>query len=308
MKKIKNKLINIIKAINPFSNKDTDNKILYTAKILLTTQVIYFVTLIIAEGLIIGISYLFGYNATDKQMPQNITLIISFFGYIIPIMAFILYTKKINKSNASRIGLDNNFKPYIKGLLIGIVSLTLIILPLIICGTVKFNGLNKNINWLFIILFFFAYLIQSSLEEVICRGFIFHRLKEKLPMAFAITINVGFFLIGHWSQMFEAGTLIGIIGVTNAILIGLIFTLLTIKDKNIYSAIGFHHIWNFGLYCIIGLNLSGNKVTNSIFNMTAVNKFLTGSSYGIESSIICTLVYVLVLTALLITKRKDTNK
>ena len=109
MKKVKDRLLNIIKAINPFSGKDTDNKILYTAKILLTTQVIYFLTLIVAETVIIGVSYLFGYNATDKQMPQNITLIVSFFGYIIPIMAFILYTKKINKSNVDRIGLDKKF-------------------------------------------------------------------------------------------------------------------------------------------------------------------------------------------------------
>ena len=307
MKKVKDRLLNIIKAINPFSGKDTDNKILYTAKILLTTQVIYFLTLIVAETVIIGVSYLFGYNATDKQMPQNITLIVSFFGYIIPIMAFILYTKKINKSNVDRIGLDKKFKTYIKGLLIGIVTLTLIIVPLILCGAVKFEGINSNINWLFITLFFFAYLIQSAMEEVICRGFIFHRLKEKIPVVYAVIINIGFFLIGHWSQMFNAGTLIGIIGVTNAILIGLIFTLLTIQDKNIYSAIGLHHIWNFGLFSIIGLNLSGNEVTNSIFNMTPINTFLTGSSYGIESSVICTIVYSLVLMILLLIKRKNTN-
>lgn len=294
------KIVNIIKSINPFSGKDTDNKILYTVKILLTTLVIYFLTLILAEFVIIGGSYLFGYNATDNQMPQNIMLIISFFGYIIPIIAFILYTKKINKSN---IGLNKNFKPYIKGLLIGILTLILIIVPLILCGAVKFYGINSNINWLFIILFFFAYFIQSSMEEVICRGFIFHRLKEKIPVIFAIAINVVFFLIGHWSKMFDDGMLIGMIGVVNAILIGLIFTVLTMKDKNIYSSIGFHHIWNFGLYCIIGLNVSGIETQNSIFKMTSVNKFLTGASYGIESSIICTIVYFVVLIILLNTKK-----
>ena len=73
-------------------------------------------------------------------------------------------------------------------------------------------------------------------------------------------------MIGHFSKMFEAGTLIGIIGVTNTILIGLIFTVLTIKDKNIYSAIGFHYIWNVLLYCVIGMNLSGNEVSNSILS------------------------------------------
>lgn len=304
MKKILFTIFNIIKSINPFSTKDTDNKILYTLKILLTTQVIYFLTLVIAEGVIIGISYFFGYNATDKQMPQDITSIISFFGYIIPIMVFILYTKKINKSKADRIGLNNNFKPFIKGLLVGIITLIFVIVPLLLCGAVSFNGINSYINWLFIILFFFAYLIQSAMEEVVCRGFIFHRLKEKIPVVFAMAINVVFFLIGHWSKMFDAGMLIGIIGISNAILIGVIFTVLTIQDKNIYSAIGFHYIWNFGLNCIIGLSASGNDSTNAIFNMSPVNTFLTGSSYGVESSVICTIVYSIVLAVILISKRK----
>ena len=299
---------NILKSINPFSNKDTDNKILYTIKILLTTGILYFISLILTEALIIGISYFFGYNATDNQIPSDIILIISFFGYIIPIMSFIFYTKIICKSKIERIGLDKNFKPFFKGIIIGIVSITLIIILLIICGAVKFQGINQNINWLLIIVFFFAYLIQSTMEEVVCRGFIFNRLKEKIPLVFAVIINIGFFMVGHIDKMFDAGLLIGIIGVVNAVLIGLIFTILTIKDKNIYSAIGFHYIWNFSLYSIIGLNLSGIEISNSIFKMTPVNTFLTGSSYGIESSIICTIVYMIVLFILLITKSKDIKK
>ena len=305
MKKIFNSFIKIIKALNPLSNKDTDNKLLYTIKILVTTQLIYFITLIVAEAIIIGISYLFGYNATDHQMPQNITLIISFFGYIIPILTFILYTKKVSKSKPDRIGFDKNYKTFFKGLLLGIISLLLIMIPLLLCGAVKFDGINKNINWLYIVLFFFAYLIQSSMEEVICRGFIFHRLKEKLPIILATIINVLFFVIGHFDKMFDAGIIIGILGVINAILIGLIFTVLTLKDKNIYSAIGFHYIWNFLLYSIVGLNLSGNDTTNAILKMTPKSSFLTGASYGIESSIITTVVYLLIL--LLLVKRKSEN-
>ena len=300
MKNIVSKFFNIIKAINPFNGKDTNNKLLYIVKILLTTQVIYFITLLGAEALIIGISMIFGYNATDHQLPQNIIQIISFFGYIIPIIAFIVYTKKITKSKPERIGLDKNFKPFIKGTLIGITTLASTITILILFGAIKFEGLNSNINWSFIILFFFAFLSQSGMEEVICRGFIFHRLKEKVPLVFALAINVGFFMVGHITKMFDDGTLIGITGIINAVLIGLIFTILTIKDKNIYSAIGFHWIWNFALASIIGLNLSGNDATNSIFQMEVVNKFLTGYSYGIESSFITTIILIIIL---LLTKR-----
>ena len=292
------KILDIIKSINPFSNKKTDNKILYTIKILLTAGVLYFISLLIGEAFIIGGSYLFGYNATDNQLPYDIMLLCSFYGYIITILTFIFFVKKRNKDKLSKIGLDSNFKTFFKGILIGIVSLLLIIIPLILCGAINFVGINNDINWLFFGLFFGGYLIQSFMEELICRGFILHRLKEKLPIIIAIIISILLFSVGHFSKMFSEGVLIGIIGILNLILISLIFVILTLKNKNIYGATGFHFIWNFALFSIIGLNLSGLETNNSIFKMEAVNKFLTGYSYGIESSIISTIVYLVVLLVL----------
>ena len=46
---------------------------------------------------------------------------------------------------------------------------------------------------------------------------------------------------------------------------------------------------------IIDIHLSGLKVTNSLLKMEVVNKFLTGDSYGIESSIITTIVFIIIL-------------
>ena len=294
------KVLNIFKSINPFSNKNTDNKILYTIKILFTAGVLYFISLLIGEALIIGGSYLFGYNATDNQLPYDIMLICSFYGYIVTILTFIIFVKKRNKDKLSKIGLDINFKTFFKGVLIGIVSLSLIIILLILFGAIKFVGINNNVNWLFFGLYFGGYLIQGFMEELICRGFILHRLKEKLPIIVAIIISILFFSIGHFDKMFNESALIGIIGILNLIIISLIFVVITLKNKNIYGATGFHFIWNFTLFSIIGLNLSGLETTNSIFKMEAVNKFLTGYSYGIESSIVCTIMLSLALVSLLL--------
>ena len=224
-----NKVLSIIKDLNPFSNKKVDNKIIYTLKILLSAFVVYFASLIIAEGIIIGGSYLFGYNATDKQMPYDIMLLCTFYGYLITILLFILFTKKINKIELNKIGLDKNIKTFLKGILIGIVSLSLIIIPLLMCGAIKFNGMNNNIDWLFFVLYLFGYLIQSFMEELICRGYLLHRLKEKIPVVLAITISVLFFSAGHFDKMFVDGTLIGIIGIINLLLISIIFVVITLK-------------------------------------------------------------------------------
>ena len=216
------------------------------------------------------------------------------------ILFFILFSKKINKIKLDKIGIDKNLKTFFKGLLIGILSLSLIIIPLVIFGAVKFNGLNNSMNWLLFILYLFGYLIQSAMEEIICRGYILHKLKERIQLVLAIFISILFFSVGHIAKLFDAGILIGIIGIANLFLISMIWITTTLKDKNIYSAIGFHFIWNFALFSIIGLNLSGIEATNSIFKFSDVNSFFTGSSYGIESSIITTIILSVVL---LITKR-----
>ena len=54
---------------------------------------------------------------------------------------------------------------------------------------------------------------------------------------------------------------------------------------------------------IIGLNMSGQDASNGILKMSPVNKFLTGSSYGIESSIITTVIFIIILIVLLITNK-----
>ena len=237
-------------------------------------------------------------------MPFDIMLLCSYYGYLITILFFIIYTKKINKVKLDKIGLNKNIKTFFKGSLMGLIALSFIIVPLIMCGAVKFNGINTNINWLFLILYFFGYLIQSTMEEVVCRGYLLHRLKEKIPNG-AILISILFFLIGHLSKLFDEGFIIGIIGIANLLLISMIWITTTLKDKNIYSAIGFHFIWNFALFNIIGLNLSGLEITNSIFKFNAENIFLTGGNYGIESSVITTIVLSIML---LVIKRQSKLK
>ena len=285
----------LIRDLNPFSNKAVDNKIIYILKILLSVFLVYFASLIIGEVFIIGGSYVFGYNATDKQLPYDIMLLCSFYGYLFTILLFVLYCKKLNKIKLDKIGIDKNLKTFLKGIFLGVLSLTFIIIILIIFGGIKLNGVNHNMNYLFFILYLFGYLIQSAMEEVICRGYILHRLKERIPIVFALLISTLFFTIGHFSSLFSEGILLGIIGIINLFLISLIWVTTTLKDNNIYSAIGFHFIWNFALFNIIGLNLSGIESTNSIFKFSTINSFLTGSSYGIESSIVTTVILSIVL-------------
>ncbi len=70
--------------------------------------------------------------------------------------------------------------------------------------------------------------------------------------------------------------------------------------SNIWIACGLHGTWNFILYGIMGLSLSGSKI-----NSDGIMKFETNSSnimnggiYGIEASIITTVILGVVVIVL----------
>ena len=68
-----------------------------------------------------------------------------------------------------------------------------------------------------------------------------------------------------------------------------------------------HSIWNYILYIVLGLNLSGNdEIVASVFDMSSVGEnLLNGGVYGIEASIIITAVLGVAATLLIIGKVRD---
>lgn len=102
--------------------------------------------------------------------------------------------------------------------------------------------------------------------------------------------------------------LYGIVGIANLILISVIFSLVTIRFRSLWAACGLHSFWNAILYSVLGLNLSGNdEKVAAILNMKSVGEnILNGGVYGIEASLITTVVLALA-TATLIWGGKKTK-
>ena len=102
----------------------------------------------------------------------------------------------------------------------------------------------------------------------------------------------------------------GVIGVANLVLISVIFSLLTIRFQSIWAACGLHSFWNAILYSVLGLNLSGKDETvTAVFDMQSVGKnILNGGEYGIEASIITTVVLALAAALLWYGNRKGETK
>ena len=300
-----------LKNISPFNNRTEMPTLLFVVKKILAFWLCYIAGLFIAEGAVIILHFALGKNMLvgDVFDPQTITLIM-YYGYIVMAGVALLYWKLIEKKPLSEMGLTKRFGNYLIGILAGVLLLAVSVAAIVFTGSIKYHGIYNNADILMILLLFGGFIIQGATEEILCRGIVLHTLKEKTSVAVAVNVSTVLFIMPHCSSLFEQGVVYGILGVCNLALISTIFSLLTIRFKSIWAACGLHSFWNAILYSVLGLNLSGNDETvTAIFNMQSVGKNIwNGGEYGIEASIITTVVLAIAAAIIWYVSRDCVNE
>ena len=298
----------LLRNIIPFNNKTDMPTGLFIVKKVLAFWLCYIAGLFIGEGIMILLHFALGKNMLVGETfdPQTITLMM-YYGYIVVIAITLLYWKFIEKKPLSEMGITKRAGNYFIGVVAGVLLLAVSLAVILMTGSITYQGVYENINIPVILLFFGGFIIQGAMEEILCRGIVLHALKEKISLELAILISTLLFIIPHWSSLFAGEIIYGIIGFINLVLISFIFSALTIRFKSIWAACGLHSFWNAILYSVLGLNLSGNDETvTAIFNLQSVGENVwNGGMYGIEASVITTVVLALAAVLLWIPKRKN---
>lgn len=301
----------LLKNILPFNNRTEMPTALFVVKKIFAFWLCYIAGLFIGEGAIILLHFACGKNMLvgDVFDAQTIT-VITYYGYIVMFGIALLYWKLIEKKPLSEMGLTKRFGNYFVGIIAGIVLLAISVFAIVLTGSMEYHGLLGNVDILMILLLIGGFIVQGATEEILCRGIVLHTLKERTPIWLAIAVSTILFIIPHWSSLFEDGLIYGAIGVANLVLISIIFSLLTIRFKSIWAACGLHSFWNAILYCILGLNLSGNDETvTAIFHMESVGKDIwNGGVYGIEASLITTVVLALAAVLIIVIDKKHVSE
>ena len=292
------KLRQFIKNISPLNNRTEMPVLLYIIKVILIFWFVKFGSEIIGEVFAIGIHFLCGKNPLNGEMFDFRTMsLISYYGYSLMIGLMILYWKLFQKKTLAQLGFTKRFGSYFLGMVLAIVLIVASVLSVMITGTITYNGIFSNIDQTYILLMLGGFVFQGAMEEVLCRGIALQLLKEKTSVPVATGISTVLFVIPHIGNMSEADPEILIFAVAGLILISLIFSFLTLRLKSIWAACGLHTVWNFILYNILGLNLSGNdEITAAVFDMRSVgSNILNGGVYGIEASVVTAGVLALAL-------------
>lgn len=228
-------------------------------------------------------------------------VITTLFSTIVMVFGAIIYCKFIEKRTVASMGFrkKNAFLEYLVGIGIGLVLILSVVGVLLLLGVLKIESINSVSSYT-IAAYFFAYLVQGAAEEVLIRGYYMTSLARSTSVKYAM-VNCSIL----FSLMHASNNGMSILSFINLFMFGLLMSMYLVKRGNIWGICAIHSIWNFIQGNVFGLSVSGAQKSSSIFNTSIVSDVsnLTGGDFGIEASLVTTLVLFLAIGAVIMLKQ-----
>ncbi|MGE0078479.1 MAG: CPBP family intramembrane glutamic endopeptidase [Bacteroidales bacterium] len=242
-------------------------------------------------------------KAAGIELPQLISGLLQFIFFILAVW---FYTSTVEKRSFHSLGFFNNrrLKNYLRGLLIGIslITISFVIISFVTTTNIVFS-FNFNISSILSILSVLAFfLIQGASEEIVFRGWFLQSVAVRHWPWLGIVLSTFLFALVHM-----ANPNFNLIAGVNILLIGFLLALLALYDGSLWSVCGFHSAWNFSMNSIFGINVSGNKLIGETLMETNFegNHLITGGDFGLEGSIVVTIMIVLISILVIFLKKMD---
>ena len=211
--------------------------------------------------------------------------------YIFSAGILLFFVKYFEKTTYDYYGFskENNLVAIKAGFGLAIFSVVGVVAILLISNNVSLT-LSNDFKISIIIILIILVLIQGFLEEIVFRGYLMTRLAAKKGKWIAIILSSLFYLVFRMSNPTTSK-----LDLINIFLISIVMSLLYWYFDNILVIAIFHAFWNCISGVILGFNISGIRVSDSLFAVKAISdkQILIGGSYGIEGSIISTVFFAI---------------
>lgn len=211
--------------------------------------------------------------------------------YIFSAVILLFFVKYFEKTTFEYFGFskENNLEAIKVGTGLAIFSIVGVVAILLMSNNISLS-FSKDLKIGIIIILAILVLMQGFLEDVVFRGYLMTRLAAKKGKWIAILLSSIFYLVFRMSNPTTSK-----IDLLNIFLISVVMSLLYWYFDNVLVIAIFHAFWNCISGLVFGFNLSGIKLSDSIFTVAAISdkQILIGGSYGIEGSIIATVFFAI---------------
>lgn len=241
------------------------------------------------------------------KVPEGICNIIA--GIIYVGSAFVLlrlFSKKLLKIKMENLGMPR-FLIKAKWIIVGILLPVIVKAVYLLFFTGKYVSSGMNGNQIFSTLsagIAFTGIAAGFVEEMIFRGVILNLLKEKWNIKVAVLIPSVLFGLVHIIGM-DFSIISSLLVLIAGTMVGIMFSIIAIESGSVWNSGLVHSLWNI---IIIGGGLSISEKADEYSVMTYVldSKVFafTGGEFGIESSMIALLGYIIVTLAVIYMVKK----
>lgn len=188
----------------------------------------------------------------------------------------------------------NNIRLLLTGILIGFGMNGLCILVAALHGDIQLSFRGENI--LAGLAIFIAVFIQSSSEEILCRGYLYQKLIHRYHKP--VIAIVGNSLLFAFLHIFNNG--VTVLALLNITLSGLLFSLIVYYFDSLWCAFAAHAAWNYTQNILFGLPNSGIRVPFSFFTLNeaaAKDSFAYNVDFGVEGTVLAVIVLAVACVA-----------
>lgn len=176
----------------------------------------------------------------------------------------------------------------IRGAVLGMLMIGTCAFLAMLNGNVIFSRGNISAELFFGYLIF--YILVAIAEELFFRTFSFVVLAEGYHNLVAIIITSLLFGAAHLANPNFTW-----LAMVNIAIVGALLAVIFLLKRNIYWLIGIHFGWNFTQGTLLGYQVSGTQSSGLLLAKPHGTFYLSGGDFGIEGSIFCTIVVLIVL-------------
>lgn len=242
----------------------------------------------------------------DKTGDFRLILELLAFGFVL--ITVFRWTRKVEKRPIRTLGFykENFLSNLLKGFGLGLALFLLTLLGLVALGQYRFESIHLNPYSLAFVIFTIPFwILQGTTEEVVARAWLLPQLASRTNLKLAVLISSLFFTLLH-----AGNSGLTPLSLVNLFLFGVAMSLYLLKTDTIWGIGGIHGAWNFAQGNLFGVLVSGQSSGTSIMKFTPQGNqdWLSGGAFGIEGSIMSSIILFLLIIYLAYQLKKENER
>ncbi len=248
-------------------------------------------------------------DANDDPVngPGLVAFLVVPFGLLLAVLS--LWVRGVERRSAAALGVVGGHKlaDFFRGHAFGLLSALFVVGGIWAAGGVSTAGpaawgraWSSPSALATIALLLPAFALQSSVEELLFRGWLLSLLAKKLNLAVGVLVSSAVFALLHFHRG-QPGLV-----TLSTFLFGLFLACWSVRSRSVLGAMGWHSAWNWLIAVGFGLPITGIDVgiPPLLVGLRPVGApWLTGGADGPEGSVVCVAFFLIGIVGLLLPGR-----